>query len=449
MEKTKKIQKVKKVENMDKDRIKVIKNKVKQNNNIIFYARSENKLIFEKMNYNILQTNKKWKSLYYLKNNYNPIQEEYYYRNGGYFSFNIIQLSNNLLNEKIKQLIDFIKTNDNLVGIRIRNMYASKCNQKSDCLTIEIWSIYNYNIKNNKNITHKNSFIKNEINKIFGDNLISKIIFIQFYPNPIPEDETVSMIKLRNKIIYFLRYDYTIGKKLYISKQWWELFMLKYFQQYYKKNTNVIDIGGNIGTHSLLLSEIVSPGSKIYVFEPVFWDITERNIKANHLEDKIILYKEGVGKKEEELEIDTFNRNCSVNFGNFSLIQNYKNPELLSQNTLDQCKSVKKDIKIVTLDSKNFENVSLIKIDVEGMELDVLEGALETIKKNRPVIFIEVWKKEKNKYMNSDISKKIIKDLHYKMIKIEDSYAGDDYILIPKNMNKNNNKNNKNITKKI
>tara|TARA_Y100001980_G_C14451214_1_gene235084 strand:+ start:220 stop:876 length:657 start_codon:yes stop_codon:yes gene_type:complete len=42
-----------------------------------------------------------------------------------------------------------------------------------------------------------------------------------------------------------------------------------------------------------------------------------------------------------------------------------------------------------TLDSFNLNNISFIKIDVEGYELNLLKGAEETIEKNKPVIFIE------------------------------------------------------------
>ncbi len=66
------------------------------------------------------------------------------------------------------------------------------------------------------------------------------------------------------------------------------------------------------------------------------------------------------------------------------------------------------------------------------MELDVLEGAIETIKKNRPTIFIEIWDREKNKYLNHPIFKKIINELKYKILYIEESYKGShDYILSP------------------
>ena len=49
----------------------------------------------------------------------------------------------------------------------------------------------------------------------------------------------------------------------------------------------------------------------------------------------------------------------------------------------------KGDIEIKTLDSFQFDNVDIIKIDAEGYELPVLEGAKDTILRNRPWIQIE------------------------------------------------------------
>jgi len=47
-------------------------------------------------------------------------------------------------------------------------------------------------------------------------------------------------------------------------------------------------------------------------------------------------------------------------------------------------------VKVETIDSFSFDDVSLIKIDVEGHELSVLRGSIETIKRCRPIILVEI-----------------------------------------------------------
>ena len=51
------------------------------------------------------------------------------------------------------------------------------------------------------------------------------------------------------------------------------------FKKYYRPNSNILDIGGFIGTVSLVLSEVINKDYKIYVFEPQYYDCLIKNIK--------------------------------------------------------------------------------------------------------------------------------------------------------------------------
>ena len=64
---------------------------------------------------------------------------------------------------------------------------------------------------------------------------------------------------------------------------------------------------------------------------------------------------------------------------------------------------------VTTLDTFNLKNISFIKIDVEGYELNLLKGALNTIEKNKPMIFIE-------KKKDYDDLKNFLYDLNYDII---------------------------------
>ncbi len=394
--------------------------------NIQYYVRLKNyqedltQKPFEKINYNILSTNQQWKTIYFFKDNYIPIFEEYYYRDGGYYSFKTYNLKNDKTYNLVQQLINLINNKNTLAGIQIRTLFDFK--SKKPFFVFEIWSLAN-----------KENMIIDDLYKITKKYLLeNNIIFNLFYPPPIQGNDTLSLVNMRNKKLYFLRFDFILGRKLFIENQWWEIFMLEYFKKYYKNNTNVIDIGGNIGSHTLLLSEIVSTGNKIYVFDPVYADVIEMNVKANHLENKVVIYDEGLGNKNEEIDIPTYNRLCARNFGRFSIKESNIGEEIvfLSNETKKQCEPIIKKIKVTTLDSKNFQNISLIKLDVEGMEIEVLEGGVETIKRERPVIFIEIWNKFKEETLKKPIFQKILKEFNYFLIPIH-GYFGDDYILYP------------------
>ena len=71
------------------------------------------------------------------------------------------------------------------------------------------------------------------------------------------------------------------------------------------------------------------------------------------------------------------------------------------------------EVKKKKLDSIKFENkIGFIKIDVEGHELEVIEGALKTIKENKPVLLIEIEEKHSKRMVIDSI--KYIKNIGYK-----------------------------------
>ncbi len=92
---------------------------------------------------------------------------------------------------------------------------------------------------------------------------------------------------------------------------------------------------------------------------------------------------------------------------------------------------LKKKIGVITLDSIGLKNISLIKLDVEGMERDVLEGGRKTISENLPAIVIEIWPEEMGNFVNSDIGKFLMIECKYEIIPIS-SASKHDYVLVSK-----------------
>lgn len=205
---------------------------------------------------------------------------------------------------------------------------------------------------------------------------------------------TIATNNVRNKIINYIKTDNCIGATIN-SGNYWEVWMLKYIQENYVQNTNIIDLGGNIGTTSLLMSEVLSDKCKIYTFEPIYNDILFKNVIDNNLQDKIEVYPYGVSNKEEILKIKNIDLNSIDNFGAVSIIQRLEN----NDNSLE--------INIVPVDNFFFENISLIKIDVENMEIEVLEGSYNLIERCKPTIIIETH--QIDNLLNCNIYNKLIK----------------------------------------
>ena len=72
-------------------------------------------------------------------------------------------------------------------------------------------------------------------------------------------------------------------------------------------------------------------------------------------------------------------------------------------------------VKTKTLDSFNLSGIDFIKIDVEGYELHVLSGGRETIAKNKPKLYIEIW----NSNLRS--ASYILSEMGYSLIKMSNN----------------------------
>ena len=92
------------------------------------------------------------------------------------------------------------------------------------------------------------------------------------------------------------------------------------------------------------------------------------------------------------------------------------------------------EVSVKRLDTHTFDNISLIKIDVEGWELEVMKGAVNTIKQHRPVLFVEYMKgdhkKTFHKYDNNEFIK-ILEEIDYVAVANPDI---DDTIFMPREL---------------
>lgn len=140
-------------------------------------------------------------------------------------------------------------------------------------------------------------------------------------------------------------------------------------------NNTVIDIGANIGNHSLYFAKIANAGS-VYAFEPnpYTFDILKRNIELNGAQSVVVIAS-AVTSSNTMLEIENSHPR---NLGGTSFTP--------SAAGVIQGKALN-DFAIAG-------NVALIKIDVEGMAHDVLLGSREIILKHKPWIFVEAFEQE-------------------------------------------------------
>jgi len=161
---------------------------------------------------------------------------------------------------------------------------------------------------------------------------------------------------------------------VWANRRHFEDALFKYFMI---KNGSFIDVGANVGKYSVLVSKNIGAKGKVLAIEPEKYNasLIERNIKLNSLSN-VILEKVAASDKEQ---IKSFYFNAGSTGSSF-------------QNLGHGSKIRMKCSKIDNLVKKNkITNVSLIKVDVEGAEIEAITGALGTIKKFKPQIIFEAW----------------------------------------------------------
>lgn len=173
--------------------------------------------------------------------------------------------------------------------------------------------------------------------------------------------------------------DTFIGRSLEAYGEWSE-FEIDMLKNFIKDGDTVIDVGANIGTHTVAFSRIVGKHGKVFSFEaqPRLEAILAANIKLNEL-GNVYWDQKVVGSECGRILIPEMpNDTTESNFGNVSISElNAKGAYAIGgeQTTID---SFTTDL-----------SPSVIKIDVEGMEADVIRGAVGTIERCKPVLYLD------------------------------------------------------------
>ena len=251
--------------------------------------------------------------------------------------------------------------------------------------------------------------------------LLIIIFFYYVYNNKESFNDIIETTTSNNLKIHCFKGDNIICKYLNETHTWEDLISQKLIE-YYKPNTNFIDIGSNYGVHSLYVANYIKNNNftgKVYSYEiqPKIYELFIKNINENNLNDYIVPNLYGLSNVNDIMNVEFINDyDYGDNPGGTSIIDN--DNKIMNKDNL-----LSTTITLKTLDSYNIDNISIIKIDVEGYELIALEGALNTIHNNKPVILIEIWKKKIEEYKNWFT----INLPNYKL----ESIAENDYILIP------------------
>lgn len=153
----------------------------------------------------------------------------------------------------------------------------------------------------------------------------------------------------------------------------------------------VLDVGANIGTHTVPLCQAVGPDGRVLAFEPqrVIYQVMVANVALNSCLNADCRLA-AVGDKPSRLQVPNVDYAHPGNFGMVSFKWDASEQGL----SLRRGAQAAEEVEVITLDSLSLQACALIKIDVEGMEGAVLRGAKKTIKALRPIIYMECFDDE-------------------------------------------------------
>lgn len=180
-------------------------------------------------------------------------------------------------------------------------------------------------------------------------------------------NDDYELVESRHGLMLCNRHDLAMTKCLKESGAWaWE--EIEETAQY--ATGTVVDIGANIGTHTLIYARTAT---QVVAFEPQY--IAYNNLCANLLLNGVL------NVTPVPYALGSYDGMSTMHV---------QDPTVLNSTPGGRVGEGVEPVVIHKLDTMNIRGISFIKIDCEGSELEVLKGALETLKRDMPVLYIEV-----------------------------------------------------------
>jgi FkbM family methyltransferase len=184
----------------------------------------------------------------------------------------------------------------------------------------------------------------------------------------------------RHGMMVFNVNDQFVGKSLELYGEFSEG-EAELFARILRAGDLVVEVGANIGAHTVQLAKLVTGnGGRVYAIEPqrLAFQLLCGNIAINSL-DNVWTLQAAMGTGEGTVRVPELDPRSFQNFGGLSLPK----------------QSVGEEVPVIALDELGLPRCRMIKIDVEGMEPEVLQGAGQTIGRCRPWLYVECDRRDK------------------------------------------------------
>jgi FkbM family methyltransferase len=167
-------------------------------------------------------------------------------------------------------------------------------------------------------------------------------------------------------------------------------------RRYYGAGVVAVDCGANIGIHAIQWAKHMTGWGQVVAIEPqerIYYALAG-NIAINNCFNARAIHA-AVTARPGQMKMPSLDYCVATSFGSFEL-QERPNNEPIGQ-SIDYSESALVEVEAVSLDSLGLNRIDVVKIDVEGMEPEVLQGASESIRRDHPILVVEMIKSDRKK----------------------------------------------------
>jgi len=212
--------------------------------------------------------------------------------------------------------------------------------------------------------------------------------------------------------LLYNRHDEYVGRSLRLYGEYQEN-EIALFRELIEPGQLVIDVGANIGAHTVWMARQVGNTGRVVAFEPqrLIYQTLCANIALNSLTN-VDAHCIALGANYGEAQLPELNPEAENNFGGLGI----------------KGHSYGETIGVIPLDGANIRRPSFMKIDVEGCEHDVLMGARRTIEEYQPLLYVEYDREAERKLVGNYILKQLgyLAFPHFPPLFHPDNFAGND-----------------------